>query len=151
MSDQNSLRIAVRKLDAFEHAIGKQWADFCRSEQDDLNLEIVPFNIPDLHTSLFEKAGLKRGNFDIAFVVTDWIAEAAAGHHLVDLQSYLKKLPPENYPHGWDPSLLRIQTYGNEVYGNQLRYNPTPHPKNRSRDSRTSDQDPISFPNIVSA
>jgi multiple sugar transport system substrate-binding protein len=117
MSDQNSLRIAVRKLDAFERAIEKQWADFCRSEQDDLNLEIVPFNIPDLHTSLFERAGLKRGDFDIAFVVTDWIAEAAAGHHLVDLQSYFKKLPPENYPLGWDPSLLRIQTYGNEVYG----------------------------------
>ena len=107
----------MRKSDAFERAIEKQWADFRESEQDDLNLEIVPLDIPDLHASLFEKAGLKRGDFDVAFVVTDWIAEAVAGHHLVDLQSYLKNLAPENYPRGWDESLLRFQTYGNEVYG----------------------------------
>ncbi len=77
----------------------------------------MSLNIPDLHTALFEKGGLERGDFDVAFVVTDWIAEAAAGHHLADLQPYLKELPPEDYPHGWDHSLLRFQTYGNEVYG----------------------------------
>jgi multiple sugar transport system substrate-binding protein len=117
MSDHNSLRIAVRKSDAFERAIEKQWADFCKSEQNDLNLEITSLNIPDLHASLFEESGLVRGDFDVAFVVTDWIAEAVAGHHLVDLQSYLRDSPPENYPHGWDDSLLRFQTYGNEIYG----------------------------------
>ena len=117
MTDHNSLRIAVRKLDAFERAIEKQWADFCKSEQNDLTLEVIPLDIPDLHASLFEKAGLKRGDFDVAFVVTDWIAEAVAGQHLVDLQLYLSTSPPENYPHGWDNSLLRFQTYENEVYG----------------------------------
>lgn len=117
MSEQEGLRIAVRKLDAFEGAIEKQWADFRRSEQQNLGLEIVPLNIPDLHEALFDKKGLERGDFDVAFVVTDWIAEAAAGRHLADLQPYLKELPPEGYPDGWDPALFRFQTFGSEVYG----------------------------------
>ena len=54
MSEQEGLRIAVRKLDAFEGAIEKQWADFRRSEQQNLGLEIVPLNIPDLHEALFD-------------------------------------------------------------------------------------------------
>ena len=117
MSDHDSLRIAVRKTDAFERAIKKQFADFCKSEQNDLNLEITPLNIPDLHEALFDEAGLVQGDYDVAFVVTDWIAEAVAGHHLVDLQTYLRNSPPEDYPHGWDKSLLRFQTYGIEVFG----------------------------------
>ncbi len=117
MSDRNRLRIAVRKLDAFERTLDKQSAEFRRLEKNDLNLEIIPYNISDLHSALFDKEGLKRGDFDIAFIVTDWIAEAVAGQHLIDLQSYLNDLPPENYPQGWDKSLLRIQTYGKEVYG----------------------------------
>ena len=117
MSAHDGLRIAVRKLDAFEQAIEKQWGEFCKFEKADFNLEIVPFDIPDLHAALFEKEGLRRGDFDVAFVVTDWIAQAVAGQHLVDLQSFLKELPPENYPVGWDDSLWRFQTFGNEVYG----------------------------------
>jgi multiple sugar transport system substrate-binding protein len=112
-----SLRIAVRKLGAFERTIERQWADFCKSEKSDFELEILPFDIPDLHAALFEKEGLRRGDFDVAFVVTDWIAEAVVGQHLVDLQSYLKISPPEDYPGGWDDTLFRFQTYGNEVYG----------------------------------
>ena len=77
----------------------------------------MPLNIPDLHEALFDRGGLERGDFDVAFVVTDWIAEAAAGHHLEDLQPYLKQRPPEDYPDGWDPALFRFQTFGNAVYG----------------------------------
>ena len=107
----------MRKLDAFERALDKQSAEFRRLEKNNLNLEIIPYNISDLHAALFDKEGLKRGDFDIAFIVTDWIEEAVAGQHLIDLQSHLNDLPPENYPQGWDNSLLRIQTYGKEVYG----------------------------------
>ena len=117
MSDPNRLRIAVRKLDAFERALKKQSAEFCRLEKNAPNLEIIPLNIPDLHTALFEKEGLKRGEFDIAFIVSDWVAEAVAGQHVVDLQPFLKISPPDDYPQGWDDSLLRYQSYENKVYG----------------------------------
>ncbi len=117
MSDPNRLRIAVRKLDAFERALKNQSVEFCRLEKNAPNLEIIPLNIPDLHTALFEKEGLKRGEFDIAFIVSDWIAEAVAGQHVVDLQPFLKISPPDDYPQGWDDSLLRYQSYENKVYG----------------------------------
>ncbi len=117
MSDRNRLRIAVRKLDAFERALDKQSAEFRRLEKNDLNLEIIPYNIWDLHSALFDKEGLKRGEFDIAFIVSDWIAEAVAGQHVVDLQPFLKISPPDDYPQGWDDSLLRYQSYENKVYG----------------------------------
>ncbi len=117
MSDPNKLRIAVRKLDAFEKALKKQSVEFCRIEKIALNLEIIPLNIPDLHTVLFEKEGLKRGEFDIAFIVSDWVAEAVAGQHVVDLKPFLKISPPDDYPQGWDDSLLHYQSYENKVYG----------------------------------
>ena len=117
MSDRNRLRIAVRKLDAFERALDKQSAEFRRLEKNDLNLEIIPYNIWDLHSALFDNEGLKRGEFDIAFIVSDWIAEAVAGQHVVDLQPFLKISPPDDYPQGWDDSLLRYQSYENKVYG----------------------------------
>ena len=117
MSDRNRLRIAVRKLDAFERALDKQSAEFRRLEKNDLNLEIIPYNIWDLHSALFDNEGLKRGEFDIAFIVSDWIAESVAGQHVVDLQPFLKISPPDDYPQGWDDSLLRYQSYENKVYG----------------------------------
>ena len=104
-------------MDAFERALKKQSVEFCRLEKNAPNLEIIPLNIPDLHTALFEKEGLKRGEFDIAFIVSDWIAEAVAGQHVVDLQPFLKISPPDDYPQGWDDSLLRYQSYENKVYG----------------------------------
>ena len=107
----------MRKLDAFERALDKQSAEFRRLEKNDLNLEIIPYNIWDLHSALFDNEGLKRGEFDIAFIVSDWIAEAVAGQHAVDLQPFLKISPPDDYPQGWDDSLLRYQSYENKVYG----------------------------------
>ena len=107
MSERNRLRIAVRKLDAFEGALKKQSVEFSKLEKTTFNLDITPLNIQDLHTALFKKKGLKRGDFDIAFIVSDWVTEAIAGQHLVDLQPFLKISPPEDYPQGWDNSLLR--------------------------------------------
>ena len=117
MTDHKCLRIAVKRLDAFERAIKKQWENFCESEGLDLTLDIKALDIPDLYGALFKSEGLKRGDFDVAFIVTDWIAEAVTGQHLIDLQLFLRDLPPDNYPNGWDNSLLHFQTYGDEVYG----------------------------------
>ena len=117
MSERNTLRIAVRKLDAFEGALKKQSVEFSRLEKTTFNLDITPLNIQDLHTALFKKKGLKKGDLDIAFIVSDWVTEAIAGQHLVDLQPFLKISPPDDYPQGWYNSLLRYQSYGNKVYG----------------------------------
>ena len=48
MSERNTLRIAVRKLDAFEGALKKQSVEFSRLEKTTFNLDITPLNIQDL-------------------------------------------------------------------------------------------------------
>ena len=65
MSERNTLRIAVRKLDAFEGALKKQSVEFSRLEKTTFNLDITPLNIQDLHTALFKKKGLKTLSLDI--------------------------------------------------------------------------------------
>ena len=61
--------------------------------------------------------GLKDGTWDIAFIVTDWIAEAVAEGALLDLGPRMRAQPVPDYPTGWAPSLTRFQSFGDAVYG----------------------------------
>jgi multiple sugar transport system substrate-binding protein len=110
-------RIAVRKFTPFESALAKQWEIFERRHQTGLTLEAVPFDLHPLHESLFVNRGLERGEWDTAFISTDWLAEAGESAGLVDLAPYLDASPPEGYPHAWSGSLLRLQQFGNRVLG----------------------------------
>lgn len=42
-------------------------------------------DLGELHETLFAKKGLKQGDWDVAFVVTDWLAEANSTEALADL------------------------------------------------------------------
>jgi len=117
MSRDRKLRIAVRKFDPFESAIRKQWEIFSRTTGDDITLEAVAFDLHPLYQSLFEQRGLQLGEWDIAFVSTDWIAAASEANCLVDLSDLLQSDPPQDYPNEWTESLLRMQRIGDAVYG----------------------------------
>lgn len=110
-------RIAVRRFGPFETAIAERWESFRRATGCDLELEAVPLDLPELHATLFDEGGLRRGRWDAAFIVTDWLAEAAARGDLLDLSSRIAAQPPEDYPGGWADSLLRHQRFGGAVYG----------------------------------
>lgn len=114
---RDTFRIAVRKFGPFETAIAQQWRQFCAATGCPLRLEAVPLDLPELHATLFREEGLKRGAWDAAFVVTDWLAEAHATGALLDLAGRLQVRPPENYPGGWTESLLRAQRFGDAVLG----------------------------------
>jgi multiple sugar transport system substrate-binding protein len=114
-SRRDTFRIAVRKFGPFESAIQKQWASFCAATGCTLRIEAEPLDLHPLHDTLFARQGLKNGNWDAAFVVTDWIAEAHATHALLDLTPFLSTRPPDNYPHGWTDSLLRFQRFDHAV------------------------------------
>jgi multiple sugar transport system substrate-binding protein len=103
---RDSFRIAIRKFGPFESAIEKQWRAFCRATGCKLNLEARSHELHELHDTLFAQQGLKNGSWDVAFVVTDWIAEAHATHSLLDLSPWLRAQPPADYPGGWTESLL---------------------------------------------
>src|SRR5438105_1140244 len=80
----SSLKVAIRKFGPFEAALQRQFADFrrvtgvrCEFHQEQLDLE-------PLYDTMFGREGLKRGEWDIGFVVTDWLPMAVRGDHLLD-------------------------------------------------------------------
>lgn len=112
-----TFRIAVRKFGPFESAIAKQWATFAATTGCELRLETEPLDLHPLHDTLFRAHGLRDGAFDVAFLNTDWLAEAAATRALRDLAPDYAAYPPEDYPHGWTESLLRHQRFGDALLG----------------------------------
>jgi multiple sugar transport system substrate-binding protein len=109
----SAFRVAVRAFPPFESAIRKQWDLFESCARTGLKLEAVPLDLHPLHAALF---GPSAEKWDIAFVVTDWIAEAAASSALLNLVPYLAANPPDGYPDAWTPS-LRFQQVDQCVLG----------------------------------
>jgi multiple sugar transport system substrate-binding protein len=112
---RKSFRVAVRKFEPFESAIRKQWESF--EHGSDLTLEVVAMDLHALYDALFEEKGLQRGEFDVAFINTDWLAMADRERAVLDLAPYLKHNAPRDYPEGWSPSLLRLQCVEDRVLG----------------------------------
>jgi multiple sugar transport system substrate-binding protein len=115
MSD--TLRIAIRAFEPFERAIQKQYADFQVTTGCSLRLECEHLDLNPLVDALFTRQGLRNGTFDIAFIVTDWFAEAVESGALVDIAPFMRSQPVPDYPDGWSPALTRFQQFGDAIYG----------------------------------
>jgi multiple sugar transport system substrate-binding protein len=111
------LRVAIRKFRGFEIAIERQFASWTEASGSALELEYVSLDLNPLVESLFADRGLKRGEFDVAFICTDWLADASAEGALLDLAPLMAADPVPGYPDAWAPSLLRQQTFGDSIYG----------------------------------
>jgi multiple sugar transport system substrate-binding protein len=114
---RQSFRIAVRKFPPFEQAIRAQWQAFEEVAQTGLILDLVALDLHALEDALFTTHGMRDGNWDVAFVATDWIASMHEQSCAVDLASLLHEDPPQDYPHDWTDSLLRLQRIGDAVLG----------------------------------
>ena len=112
-----TLRIAVRRFDPFESAIRRQLADFARVTGVQADIELEPLELNDLHRRLFEEGGLNDGSLDITFLSTDWLAEAQAAGLIDDLTAHLAAAPIADFPQGWSPSLLTLQSFGGGFWG----------------------------------
>ena len=112
-----TLRIAVRKFGPFETAIAKQFASFVEASGTDATLEAVPMDLNPLHEAIIGSSGLANGDWDIAFMATDWLAEAQAAGLLEDLTSHLRDAPIGDFPDGWSPSLTGLQRFAGGIWG----------------------------------
>jgi multiple sugar transport system substrate-binding protein len=112
-----TIRIAVRRFVSFETAIVRQFEDFVRTQGVDARIEIEPMDLNPLHEALFQRRELAHGQWDIAFVSTDWIAEAQALGLIEDLKPYLARQPIPDFPGAWSPSLLGLQSYAGGFWG----------------------------------
>ncbi len=111
------IRIAVRKFEPFESAITRQFADFTRASGVDAALEIESLDLNPLHDSLFTRQGLADGTFDLAFLSTDWLAEAQSGGLIRDLTPHLAAAPIPDFPAAWSPSLVNLQRFQGGFWG----------------------------------
>lgn len=112
-----TLRIAVRRFDPFESAIRRQMADFARAAGVEARVELEPLELNDLHRRLFEERGLAGGAIDIAFLSTDWLAQAQASDLIEDLTPHLARAPIADFPQAWSPSLLSLQSFAGGFWG----------------------------------
>ncbi len=117
MSNNAVLRIAIRKFGPFESAIQQQYAAFQAATGCPLPLEFESLDLNPLYETLFTNQGLKNGDWDIAFVNTDWLPEGVEGGAFADLTPYMQADPVADYPQGWAPALTRLQQFGPAVYG----------------------------------
>lgn len=110
------LRIAVRRFGPFESAIRKQFDDFLRVTGRDATLEAVAMDLNPLHESAIAGRGLASGEWDIAFLNTDWLAEAVADGLLEDLAPHQARAPIPDWPDAWSPSLTGLQQFGGGLW-----------------------------------
>jgi multiple sugar transport system substrate-binding protein len=117
MAERKTFRIAIRQFDPFESAIRKAWESFQQIEHSDLELQADALDLHTLQHTIFDRDELKKGNTDVAFVVTDWVATCHESGILLDLAPMIKANPPDDYPSGWTASLLGMQRFGDQVIG----------------------------------
>jgi multiple sugar transport system substrate-binding protein len=82
-----------------------------------LILDLVALDLHPLEEALFTSNGMRNGDWDVAFVATDWIASMHEQQCAVDLAPLLREQPPPDYPDGWTPSLLGLQRIGKSILG----------------------------------
>jgi multiple sugar transport system substrate-binding protein len=111
----NKLRIAVRKFDAFENGIDKIWKSFCEKTGCTFQLEAVALDLHPLYDSILKNEGLKKGDWDIALINTDWITEAYHTGSIQDLSTFIEKEAPEGFPDAWSKSLLYKQEFDEKI------------------------------------
>ncbi len=111
------LRVAVRRFGPFESAIVKQFADFRALHGVDAEIEPVAMDLNPLHEAIIGQRGLATGDWDIAFMATDWLAEAQAADLLEDLTPHMERAPIPDFPDAWSPSLTSMQRFAGGYWG----------------------------------
>lgn len=103
--------ILVRRFGPFEKAVRIFWDQLQQARGVALELELIPLDLPELHETILSR------QFDVAHVNTDWLAECWAEGCLADLSDMTRVDPPEDYPDGWHPALLGLQTFPDGLAG----------------------------------
>lgn len=115
MDRATTFRVAVRKFGPFESAIAKQWESFEAEAKTGLVLDAVAMDLHPMEDALFASGGMVRGDWDVCFVATDWIAAMHDAKAAVNLAPLLASV--SDFPAAWVDSLLRLQRIGDAVLG----------------------------------
>jgi multiple sugar transport system substrate-binding protein len=109
------LRIAVREFADFENALAEE-IELYRKLHPEVTFEAVPLDLHRLYSELLAEGGLRSGTWDIGYIVTDWLAEAAEENSLEDLAPYIQRKPVPDWPDGWARSIVEPLYFGKKLY-----------------------------------
>jgi multiple sugar transport system substrate-binding protein len=110
----SNLRIALRNYADFEHALTEE-AHLFESKHPGTKIELISVGIHDLYKTAITDGGLRDGHYDIALLVTDWLAEAHSTLALEDLNPWQQRIPIHDWPDGWPRSLVRPLLFGDHL------------------------------------
>jgi multiple sugar transport system substrate-binding protein len=109
-----TIRILLRDFSDFENALAAEIAAF-HEAQTEIRVETDVVTIHELYDGIFHQGGFRDGRWDLAFFVTDWLAEAMAQGLLEDLAQQMKAAPLPDWPGGWARSIAEPVCFGNAV------------------------------------
>lgn len=109
-----TLRIALRNYDDFKRALHEE-AQLFETNHPGIDVELISVGIHELYESTLKEDGLRDGRFDLALLVTDWLAEGVAANALEDLRPWQKRAPIADWPGGWAESLTRPLLFGEKL------------------------------------
>lgn len=101
-----TLRVVHRNYRDFENALAEEARRFEASHAG-VAVELVSVGIHELYESALRDGGLRDGYFDLALLVTDWLAEGVTSGAIEDLQAWQERAPITDWPEGWAASLVR--------------------------------------------
>lgn len=99
------LRIALRDYSDFVNALSEE-ARLFESAHAGVQVELISLGLHDLHQRAIAEGGLRHGEFDLALLVTDWLAEGCAAGAFEDLNPWHAREPLPDWPDGWAKSLV---------------------------------------------
>ena len=102
----STLRIALRNYADFENALTEQ-ARLFETQHPGTKIELISVGIHELYKAAITEGGLLQGHFDLALLVTDWLAEAQNSGALEDLNLWQKRIHIHEWPDGWPRSLVQ--------------------------------------------
>lgn len=102
----SNLRIVLRNYADFENALTEE-AHLFETLHPGTKIELVSVGIHELYKSAITDGGLHDGRFDLALVVTDWLAEAHSAGAVEDLHHWQQFIPIHDWPAGWPRSLVQ--------------------------------------------
>jgi multiple sugar transport system substrate-binding protein len=110
----SSLRIVLRNYADFENALAEEALLF-EARHPGTKIELVSVGIHELYHSAVTEGGLRDGRFDLALLVTDWLAEAHAAGALENLHHWQQLIPLHDWPGGWPRSLVQPLIFGDHL------------------------------------
>jgi multiple sugar transport system substrate-binding protein len=110
----SNLRIVLRNYADFENALTEE-ARLFEAQHPGTKIELISGGIHELYKSALTDGGLRDGRYDLALLVTDWLAEAHASGALEDLHHWQHLLPIDDWPAGWPRSLVKPLLFGDHL------------------------------------